>query len=507
MAFLGSPGTPAEFSELRNGIQVTGGDITDGSDNVIYNQTQNYIEQARLENSSITLSAGDGLQSLGSVSLGSSLTLNIEANDLTGSFLSEDGSNNLQVDLGRGLIDDPSNTGNIAFDESLLYTFTSEITLDAGASLGGVVDAAQNQIQNLPAPVDVGDAARKGYVDGVAQGLNLKESTVAASTQNIDLASSSDPRPIDGVSVQDGEAILLKDQTDATENGIYIANTAADPSSWTRAADFDESADITSGSFTFVQEGTENGSTSFTVISEDPIELGTDDILWDQFASAGEILAGTGLSKSGQTLSILTSDFIDAQNGLDTAVDGDIILYTDSSLTIDGSGQLTIATSNTNTFSAIQNFNAGLDVGADITDGSDTIYDSSAGEIPDAILGIIENSTLANDDVTINAGTGLQNGGTVPLGSSINIDIKPSDFIDTSKLSVSSGNITIDDIFLSNTGDTVSGSFTFGDFFDLEPIGEPGAPNTANMRVFMDSSDNNLKAKADDGSVVTLVTT
>lgn len=507
MAFLGSPQTPAEFSELQNGIQVTGDDITDGNGNTIYDQLNNELKQARLENDSITFSGGDGIQSLSLTPLGGSLTIDVEANDLTGSFLSEDGSNNLQVNLGRGLIDDPSNTGNIAFDESLLYTFTSEITFDSGLELGSVLNANSNLITNLPTPVNPGDVARKGYVDGVAQGLNLKESTAAASTGNIDLSVSSDPRPIDGVSVQDGEAVLLKDQTDATENGIYIANTAADPTTWTRAADFDESSDVTSGSFTFVRDGTENGSTSFTVISEDPIELGVDDIVWDQFASAGAIEGGFGLSKSGQTLSLNTSDFIDAQDGLDVAGDGDIILYTNSSLTIDGSGRLSIDESNTNAFSAIQNFNAGLDTSGDISDGSSTIWDASAGEIPDSALGSVDNGTLTNSSLTVNAGDGLTNGGTVSLGSAVTIDINPSDFIDTSDFSINNGNITIDDIFLSNTGDRVSGSFTFGDFFDLEPIGEPGAPSTSEMRVFMDSADNNLKAKADDGSVVTLVTT
>jgi hypothetical protein len=507
MAFLGSSTTPAEFSKLQNGIEIAGDDITDGNSNVIYDQSNNELKQDRLENDTISFTGGDGVQTLGDISLGGSLTIGVEAGDLLGSYLSEDGDNDIRVNLGRGLVEDPNNTDNIAFDESLLYTFTSSITLDAGGTLGDVLDADGSIIENLPSPSDPGDAARKRYVDGVAQGLEIKQSSVAATTSNIDLSSTTDPTPIDGVSISNGDIILVKEQNDATENGLYVAETAANPSTWTRTEDFNEDADVASGSFTFVENGDINASTSFTVTTEDPISLGSDPITWQQFASAGEIAGGFGLSRTGQTLDVSLSDFIDAEDGLQVSNDSDIVIYKDSSLTINGSGQLALDTSNTNTFSASQNFNAGLDVGADISDGTDTIWDSSNGEVPDSALGSIANDTLTNDSITVTAGDGLATGGSVSLGNSITLDIKPGDFIDSNQFSVSNGDIEIDDIFLSNTGDTVSGPFTFGDFFDLEPIGEPSAPGASDMRVFVDSNDNNLKAKADDGSVVTLVTT
>jgi hypothetical protein len=88
-----------------------------------------------------------------------------------------------------------------------------------------------------------------------------------------------------------------------------VASTATDPSTWSRAPDFNEDAEVTSGAFTFVQEGAENGSTSWIITTDDPITVGTTSIEWSQFASAGEITAGDGINKSGQTLSANVSDF------------------------------------------------------------------------------------------------------------------------------------------------------------------------------------------------------
>lgn len=509
VAFLGSSATPAEFSNLRNGIQITGGDITDENSDIIYDQQNNELKQSRLENDSITFSGGDGIQSLSSTALGGSITLDVTVSDFTGKFLSDSGSNDIQVNIGRGIQEDPNSSGNIALDESTDFTFTSEIDLDAGAKLGGDINADNQTITNLPDPVNAGDVANRGFVEGAIQGIDIKQSSTAAAETNIDLQSSDDPRPIDGVSIEDGDVVLLKEQNTPSENGLYVANTASDPTSWTRTGDFDNDVDVTNGAFTFVESGDTNASSSFTVISSDPLTVGTDPIVFNQFTTAGEILGGDGLLKSGRTISINVTDFITGNDGLKVS-SSDILVKSDSSLDIDGSGNLSINTSNTNTFSAIQNFNSGIDVGSDISDGTTTIYDSANSEIPDSVLGSIENATLANSSLTINTNDGLSTGGngSVSLGNSIGISVNPGDFIDSTQLSINgSGDISIDDIFLFNDGDRVTGSFTFADLVDLEPRSEPPTPATTNTRLFVDTNDNNLKAKADDGSVVTLVST
>lgn len=513
MAFIGSSTTPANFSQLQAGIQVTGDDITDGNSNVIFDQTNNQVPLSILENNKVTISGGDGFKAAGDVKLGNSLTLDINVTDFAGTYLSGDGADNLQVNLGNGIVPDANNPDQISFDESISYTFTSGQTFNGGITLGADLDASNSIIKNLPEPSNVGDAARKGYVDGVAQGLDIKESVKAASDgTDVDLDNTTSVTSLDGVALATDDRVLLKDQNADSENGIYVVGNTSDTTTWTRSADFDDDVDVTSGAFTFVKEGNNLGSSSFTVISSDPITVDTDPIIFDQFASAGEIIGGNGINKSGRELSIATGDVITENDGITNDVNGNIQVKSDSTLTIDGSGNLTIDTSNTLTFSSVQNFNAGLDVSADITDGTDTIYDSSAGEIPDAILGTIENSTLNNTDITVNANNGISGGGTATLGdintNGIDLSVAPGDFIDTTQLSIDgSGNISIDDIFLSNGGDRVSGAFTFGDFFDLEPITAPSSPATGDMRVFIDSNDNNLKAKADDGSIVTLVST
>lgn len=326
--------------DFASGLQ-TDGDITDTGQVIwdtsaqeIPDSAMGTISNSTLANSSLTLTAGDGLKNAGTVSLGSSITIDIEPNDFAGSFLQDEGADNLGVLIGRGLENDGS--GNIRFDEDTGYTFTTSQTFNAGATFGANVDAGTNQITNLPAPTSDQHAARKQYVDGVAQGLNLKESVEAATDgTNINLASATDPNPIDGYTLSNGERVLLKNQTAASENGIYVANTATDPTTWTRAADFDQDAEVTNGAFTFVSNGTNEGDTSWIVTTPDPITVGTTAIEWSQFASAGEITAGNGLSKTGQTLDVNFGTGVEL-NGDNIRVDEDYDFTFTSKLDLNG---------------------------------------------------------------------------------------------------------------------------------------------------------------------------
>jgi len=515
MAFIGSSTTPANFQKLEGGIKVTGDDITDGNDNVIFSQSDNHIPTDIFQYDGFGIQASKGLSydtindDPGSISLNDAVVLNIDTADASGKFVSDDGSNQFTLNLGEGIREDPSNVGNIALDETVGFSFTSELTLNAGATFKGDLDANNNNIiTNLPSPSDAADAARKRYVDGVAQGLEIKESVEAATDgTSFDLSTTQDGSSIDGTAIGDGDRVLLKDQSDSTENGIYDAVSATDTSTWVRSEDFGEDAEVTSGAFAFVRSGTNNGSTSFTVTSSDPISVDTHPIVFDQFASAGEIIGGDGLSKSGQELSIAPSDFINTSEGLQIT-NTDIEVNLDSTLETDGSGRISVDESNSLTFTAEQTFSSGIDLGDDITDSTDVIYDSSNSYVPESILEELSNSALANSSISVTPNNGISGGGSASLGGSVGISVTPADFINTSQLSVNgSGDIAIDDIFLSNSGDKVTGSFTFGEFFDLEPIAEPNSPSTGNIRVFIDNSDNDLKTKASDGSVVSLVST
>ena len=164
----------------------------------------------------------------------------------------------------------------------------------------GTVNVNNSRITNVTDPTDAQDAATKAYVDAVKQALDIKDSVRVATTAALTIASDLGVGDsIDGVTLADGDRVLVKNQTDASENGIYIAG-----SSPVRSADANASVDVTSGMFCFVEEGTVNGDNGFVLTTNDPITLDTTDLTFTQFNGAGQIIAGDALSKSGNTLNV-----------------------------------------------------------------------------------------------------------------------------------------------------------------------------------------------------------
>lgn len=146
-------------------------------------------------------------------------------------------------------------------------------------------------------PVAADDAANKGYVDAARAGLDVKDSVRVATTASITLSA---PQTIDGVAVIEGDRVLVKDQTAGETNGIYVVGASA----WSRSEDANISAEVTAGMFTFVEEGTVNGDSGFVLTTNNPITLGTTPLVFAQFSGAGQIVAGGGLIKSGNTLDV-----------------------------------------------------------------------------------------------------------------------------------------------------------------------------------------------------------
>ena len=173
-----------------------------------------------------------------------------------------------------------------------------DISLNPNGS--GVVNVNNSRISNVTDPTQAQDAATKAYVDAVKQALDIKDSVRVATTAALTIASDLGVGDsIDGVTLADGDRVLVKNQTDASENGIYIAG-----SSPVRSADANASVDVTSGMFCFVEEGTVNGDNGFVLTTNDPITLDTTDLTFTQFNGAGQIIAGDALSKSGNTLNV-----------------------------------------------------------------------------------------------------------------------------------------------------------------------------------------------------------
>jgi len=161
----------------------------------------------------------------------------------------------------------------------------------------GAVSLNSQKITNLADCTADNDAANKGYVDGVAQGLDIKDSCVVVSTSNITLSGVQD---IDGVSVVANDRVLVGGQSTASQNGIYKVVSGG---SWTRADDMAAGADA-AGAFTFIEEGTTNAENGWVCTSDKgSAVVGTNNLTFAQFSGAGQITAGDGLQKSGNTIS------------------------------------------------------------------------------------------------------------------------------------------------------------------------------------------------------------
>jgi hypothetical protein len=141
----------------------------------------------------------------------------------------------------------------------------------------------------------------KEYVDAVKVGLDFKDSVRVATTgSNISLSSA--PAAIDGVTLSSDDRVLVKDQSSGAENGIYVFNGSG--SAMTRATDADANAEVTSGMFTFVTEGSVNADSGFVLTTDGSITVGSTVLAFAQFSGAGQITAGTGMTKTGNTLDV-----------------------------------------------------------------------------------------------------------------------------------------------------------------------------------------------------------
>ena len=142
--------------------------------------------------------------------------------------------------------------------------------------------------------------ATKGYVDSVSEGLDVKQSCQVATTANITIATAlNSGDSIDGVTLANGDRVLVKDQSVSSQNGIYVVGDTP-----VRADDLAAGADA-AGAFTFVEQGSTNADIGFVCTSnKGSAVVATNNLAFSTFSSSGNVTAGDGLDKSGNELSV-----------------------------------------------------------------------------------------------------------------------------------------------------------------------------------------------------------
>ena len=209
---------------------------------------------------------------------------------------------NKDINLGSGDLTATNLTGTL--QTASQTNITSVGSLDGlTISASQTVSMGENRITNVADPSQAQDAATKAYVDAVKTGLDVKDSVRTASTANVTLSTGvANGSTMDGVTLATGDRVLLKNQSTASENGIYTVNASGAP---TRATDFDADSEVSGGSFTFVEEGTSNSDSGWVVTNNGSITVGTTSLAFAQFSGAGQITAGDGLTKTGNTIDIV----------------------------------------------------------------------------------------------------------------------------------------------------------------------------------------------------------
>ena len=231
------------------------------------------IANAKLTNSAVTVGST-------SISLGATQTAIAGVTELAVDNINVNGNTIATTNTNGNLVLDPNGTGTI--------------------------DVSSARITSLATPTGSTDAATKAYVDAQLQGLDVKNSVRVATTANGTLSSAfANNSTVDGVTLATNDRILIKDQSTGSENGIYTVNASGAP---TRATDFDADSEVTGGAFFFAEEGSVNADNGFVLTNDGAITVGTTALTFTQFSGAGQVIAGSALTKSGNTLNVGVDD-------------------------------------------------------------------------------------------------------------------------------------------------------------------------------------------------------
>ncbi len=302
-----------------------------------------------LGSDTLTFSGGEGID----VTVANNDTVTIAAEDATTSnkgiasfnsnnFTVTDGAvSSKSITLGSSTLELGGNTSslagltqltvdNIQINGNEISSTDTNGNISLNPNGNGVVDVNSSRITNLAAPDQSTDAATKAYVDSVAEGLHIHASAKAATVANINIATQLEAGDVlDNVTLVAGDRVLVKNQSTASENGIYVVQASG---AATRALDFDSPTEVDGGDFIFVTGGTVNGDTGWVQTSDTVATIGTDPIYFTQFSGAGTYTAGYGLNLDGTEFEIddnvvVTHTDLDGYLNSNTGTEGTTILY------------------------------------------------------------------------------------------------------------------------------------------------------------------------------------
>ena len=301
-------------------------------------------------------------------------------------------------------------------------TLAGQLKRNELANPDGAVAMNSQKITGLADPQGPQDAATKAYVDSVQQGLDVKDACRAATTANITISSALNVGDaIDGVTLVDGDRVLVKNQSTASQNGIYIAG--ASPA---RSNDMASGAHA-SGAFFFIEEGSVNGDNGFVCTTDDASDtVGTHSLVFTQFSGAGQITAGAAMTKTG--------------NQLDVAVDDSSLEVNSDALRVKASGitnamlagSISAAKLVLDGAGAIANAGGGLALNVDnssIELNSNSIRVKGSGITNAMLAGSIGNAKLSNSAITVSDGsntTAVALGGTITYAAGEGLDVAES---------------------------------------------------------------------------------